>query len=476
MARTAVGHILLQEIADSIDGSDAGSIIEVYRDKLDQPLQKPATSIGGLDVNWLSLIPASLVGNLWGSFGTPTEDNGNHDGGSIGNSIVESLTGGDSSYSSQTNTFDGNHYVWSNLHLVSGYRLDGDVGTNGDDGTRGAGTFFKNVIMFEYTSVPAVGSAEFNQDAMQAVCEAQGGVWNISCDITNGLPRVGDVVTINYFDHTGTTPTAVTAVHDGTGILDSDWSGISTHINGDLLVNGTVVADSIVADYVLTNDLQGGAKTSSVGNDGNAGYYFDSNGDMAIGDGTNDLTFVSGVLGVPANALTTVTTPADTLVHFEQSDSSKYTLQVGGGRGFLSEREDMDLTGIVSNSTAGTSVATFPIADLEDDAVYVITSGVPSDISLSNNSLIEEVSFVTYVHPSYAQNTLQTQFIGDGAVSGNSQSSGNVAVNLFGAFLYGEYDAGASTYSFRLRMDGDPSMNTGGAMRTHPILSIKRLQ
>ena len=473
MAKTAVGHILLQEVVDTIDGTGV-SIIEVFRDELGNPISnKPATSIGGLDVDWLDAIPTNLNANMWGSFGTPTET-GSYDGGNLGGTITSSLTGGDSSYN-QADSAEGNHYTWSDPHLVSSYRLDGDAGTDGDFGSRGAGRFFKKVIMFEYTDIPAVGSTEFNQDAMEAICEARGGKWNITCSITDGVPRVGDVVTITYFDHTATTVIGTrVGIHDGTGTDDNDWSSLAVEIDGNLLVNGTVVADSIVADYIITNDLQGGAKTSATANDGNAGYYFDGNGDVVIGDGTNDLSFISGTLSVPSKALTTVTTPSDTLIHFEQSDASKYTLRVTGGRGFVSVGETIDLTSRVVNSGT-TSTATIPTSELEDDAVYSVYASNPSSIGNTDNDMIKDLNFMVYINPGFAPNTFTSISIGDGNVGNNNQTNSNATVKLFSGFLWGEYNSGASTYDFRLEMVGAASLNTGGALRAHPITSIKRI-
>lgn len=476
MAKTGVGHILLQEITDTIDGSaTADSIIEVYRDELDNPISnKPATSIGGLDVDWLSSIPANLNTNLWGSFGTPTPT-GSYDGGNVGGTITGSITGGDSLYGSQTDSAEGNHYTWSDPHLVSSYRLDGDEGTDGDAGQRGAGRFFKKVIMFEYTDIPAVGSSEFNQDAMQAICEGRGGQWNITCSITDGVPRVGDVVTITYFDHTATTVIGTrVGIHDGTGTDDNDWSSLAVEIDGNLLVDGTVVADTVVSDYVITNDLKGGAKTSATANDGNAGYYFDSNGNMAIGDGANDLSFIGGTLSVPSKTLTTVTTPSDTLIHFEQSDSSKYTLQVAGGRGFIAIGEEISLTSRVVNSGT-TSTATIPTSELEDDAVYAVYASNPSSIGNTDNDMIKDLNFMVYINPGFSPNTFTSISIGDGSVADNNLAGGNQTVKLFSGFLWGEYNSGNNTYDFRLEMVGAASLNTGGALRAHPITTIKRI-
>ena len=472
MARTSVGQILLQEVSDTIGGNDGTSIVEVYKDIVDKPTQKPASSIGGLSAGWLSTIPSTVNFNLWGSFGTPTPT-GSYDGGNLGASISQTLDGGNSGYGSQSDSAEGNHYSWTDIHLVSGMRLDGNVGNNGNDGLRGAGRFFKNIVLFQYIDTPAIGSSEFNQDAMQAICEARGGEWNVTCSLSDGYPRVGDVVTISYYDYTGTLTDTRVGIHDGTGTADNDWSSLGLEIDGDLLVDGTVVADTIVSSYIITNDLKGGAKPNANGNDGNAGYYFDNNGNMAIGDGTNDLVFASGVLKVPSKALTTTTTPSDTLIHYNQTNANKFTLKVSGGKGFVSVGESISLSGRVVNS-GNTSTATIPTSELEDDAVYAITAGNPSTIGNTDNDMIKDLNFVVYINPSFAPDIFTSISIGDGNVGGND-GPGNATVKLFSGFLFGDYNSSNNTYAFKLEMVGASSQNTGGALRAHPINSIKRI-
>lgn len=474
MAKTATGHRHLQEVFDTINGADAESIIEVYKDTLNQPANKPATSIGSLSVGWLSTEPSSVADNLWASYGTPTID-GSYDGGVLGGSITGSLDGGLSNYASQTDVAEGNHYSWSPVGLRTGKRRDGTPGTNGLDGYRGAGRFFKNIIMSQWQPVPAVGSAEFNSDASQAICEARGGVFNLSCNLTSGLPRHGDTVVVNYYDYTSTTISSRTGVHDGTGTADNDWNPISLTIDGSLLVEKTVVADSLVVGYVVTEDLKGGSKVGATENSGDAGYYFDSGGDVSIGDGTNDLTYVNNVLKVPSNALSTVTAPSDTAIHFEQSDTSKYTLQVVGGKGFVAVGEDIDLTGHVNNTVTGYSTATIPKSELEDDAVYVVTADNPDSIGLANNDLIKDLRFILYINEGFSPKTFSEIHSTDGDIGyDNDYEGGYVTYPINCAYL--RCEAVGSNYVFELEMNGPAAHNTGGALRTHPITGIKRIQ
>ena len=101
----------------------------------------------------------------------------------------------------------------------------------------------------EYTfdsSTPLVGSLAFNINAFASIVTALG---------TGFIPVAGDVVTITYTTTDGTVVTRI-ALHDGTGTDDDDWSSFAYQIDGSLLVEGTVVADTIRAESVISNIVQ----------------------------------------------------------------------------------------------------------------------------------------------------------------------------------------------------------------------------
>ena len=71
-----------------------------------------------------------------------------------------------------------------------------------------------------------------------------------SCSITSGVPIGGDTSVITFLESSelpGNT-TTLSAIHDGTGTADDDWTEFKLVIDGDLLVRGTVVAEALIVD------------------------------------------------------------------------------------------------------------------------------------------------------------------------------------------------------------------------------------
>ena len=71
-----------------------------------------------------------------------------------------------------------------------------------------------------------------------------------SCSVVSGVPIGGDTVVATYQDSNeapGNT-TTLAALHDGTGIANDDWTAFELVIDGDLLVQGTVVAEALIVD------------------------------------------------------------------------------------------------------------------------------------------------------------------------------------------------------------------------------------
>ena len=224
--------------------SAADEFLHVYKDAASKP-SKPTDS-AGIPVGWITSIPASVPNTLWVSLGKKT--------GGVGN------------------------YVWSNVLESSGTQ-NNVTGSNGTNGGRGAG-FFKG----DNTAgtLPVIDDTTFKAHALTVTGSAS------DLDLVEG-----DVVYITY---TGTTNNdQLVAIWDGT-----NWTAFTNEIDGNLLVNGTVVADTIATNVVINNIIAGGEKTSSTSNDGLTGFYLDGNGNFVIGDGADDMFMVGGGMNIPA--------------------------------------------------------------------------------------------------------------------------------------------------------------------------------
>lgn len=222
MARTVTGQIVLTEVFDGNDGLAPDNQLWIYQDASSQPsVPSPSASV---PAGWTSTLPASVTDVLYGSLGVQANGTGN--------------------------------YTWGNIVQLSG--IDGVIG---QDGARGAGRFDKTITLGG-TTIPAVGSTDFNDDAQEALCTSVGGTWTTSCSTTRGVPVEGDIIVITYFDSNGVSHTRG-AIHDGTGLADNDWTTFAIQIDGSLLVEGTVVADSL-----------------TIGNSG--GFYVDDNGHLTL--------------------------------------------------------------------------------------------------------------------------------------------------------------------------------------------------
>ena len=121
---------------------------------------------------------------------------------------------------------------------------DGFRGTTGVDGARGPGRFNGSVTLTNNT-VHAVGSTKFNDDALAAIVTALG---------AGSGPAEGDVATIIYTQLNGTVY-SLTGLHDGTGTDPDDWTGFALEIDGNLLVDGTIVGDKLIAGTVTATQV-----------------------------------------------------------------------------------------------------------------------------------------------------------------------------------------------------------------------------
>lgn len=197
---------------------------------------KPSDS-SGIPTGWSTTIPSVLVDHAWVSLGKQTAGIGN--------------------------------YVWSNVLLSTGTQGT-TSGNNGVNGQRGSGTF-----KYSFNTVkPTLNDSTFLANASTAV---------------GGTPIHGDVVELGYTDG------QMNAVLDG-----STWKSFAMQIDGNLLVNGTVVADSIQAGAIISNQIKGGSKTGATSNDGKTGFFLDGTGNFSIGDGVDDMFMIGGGMNIPA--------------------------------------------------------------------------------------------------------------------------------------------------------------------------------
>lgn len=241
MPKTSSGYLPLTNQTGGGEGAAADEFLYVYQDAASKP-SKPSDS-AGIPVGWITSVPTNVTNTVWVTLGKKTEGIGN--------------------------------YVWSNVLESSGTQ-NNVTGSNGTNGARGSG-FFKGDNTA--STVPVINDSDFIADANALV--------------TGGTPVEGDVVYITY---TGATnKDELVAIYDGT-----NWTAFTNQIDGNLLVNGTVVADSIKTNAVITNVIQGGEKTSSSTNNGQQGFYLDGNGNFVIGNGADDMFMVGGGMNIPA--------------------------------------------------------------------------------------------------------------------------------------------------------------------------------
>ena len=118
-------------------------------------------------------------------------------------------------------------------------------GIDGTDGVRGAGQFPGNVTLSAGASAPLVvsmdtGSGSFFADALALIIARLG---------AGSLPVDGDVAIITYTQTDSTVQTR-SGTFSGTAWADFDYQ-----IDGNLLVTGSVVADTVNANTVIANDV-----------------------------------------------------------------------------------------------------------------------------------------------------------------------------------------------------------------------------
>ena len=119
-------------------------------------------------------------------------------------------------------------------------------GIDGTDGVRGAGQFPGTVTLSAGASAPVVVSASiaagsFYADALAIIVARLG---------AGSLPVDGDVAIITYIKDDSTVQTRT-----GT-FIGTAWADFDYQIDGNLLVTGTVVADTINVNTVISNDVQ----------------------------------------------------------------------------------------------------------------------------------------------------------------------------------------------------------------------------
>ena len=145
-------------------------------------------------------------------------------------------------------------------------------GFRGGLGLRGAGRHDRNFTVTTAVA-PDVVSTVFNEAARCAV--AGGYPFNTSGDTVDcrptddvnstgtvalTIPVEGDVVVLTVTESDGGVATRG-AIHDGTGIANDDWEAFAVQIDGNLLVDGTVVTDKLAAFSISAGKIAAGAIT-----------------------------------------------------------------------------------------------------------------------------------------------------------------------------------------------------------------------
>ena len=102
----------------------------------------------------------------------------------------------------------------------------------------------------------------------------------------NFIPVEGDVVVLTVTESDGGVATRA-AIHDGTGIANDDWEAFAVQIDGNLLVDGTIVADKLAAFTITAGEIAAGAITlAAVTN--NLGNKTLSPGDIGAGESNTE--------------------------------------------------------------------------------------------------------------------------------------------------------------------------------------------
>ena len=146
---------------------------------------------------------------------------------------------------------------------------DGFRGTTGVDGARGPGRFSNEFIITVADTVeirPQISGSRFDTDARAAIVAALGAGAN---------PADGDVVTITY-QLTSTDPAVNGTYSTQSGLFDLatiSWQSFALTIDGNLLVNGTIVGDKLLAGTVTATQVNlfpqdVGAGVANTGTDG----------------------------------------------------------------------------------------------------------------------------------------------------------------------------------------------------------------
>ena len=145
-------------------------------------------------------------------------------------------------------------------------------GFRGGLGLRGAGRHDRNFTVTTAVA-PDVVSTVFNEAARCAV--AGGYPFNTTLNVVDcrpvddvnstiavplAEPVEGDVVVLTVTESDGGTATRG-AIHDGTGIANDDWVPFAVQIDGNLLVDGTIVTDKLAAGAVDATKIAAGAIT-----------------------------------------------------------------------------------------------------------------------------------------------------------------------------------------------------------------------
>ena len=154
-------------------------------------------------------------------------------------------------------------------------------GIDGTNGVRGAGQFPASVVLGAGVEPPLVTSTTFSDNALVIIVARLG---------AGATPVAGDVAIITYV-RTDSTVQTRSGIFNGTS-----WEEFDYQIDGNLLVTGTVVADTINANTVIANDVQStGFLAGSTGYqlDGSTGNAEFSNVTIR-GNSTVESTSISG--------------------------------------------------------------------------------------------------------------------------------------------------------------------------------------
>ena len=116
-----------------------------------------------------------------------------------------------------------------------------------------------STVFNEAARCAVAGGFPFNTDGTTVTCLAADDV-NSTTTVALANPVEGDVVVLTVTESDGGVATRA-AIHDGTGIANDDWEAFAVQIDGNLLVDGTIVANKLAANTITAGEIAAGAIT-----------------------------------------------------------------------------------------------------------------------------------------------------------------------------------------------------------------------